>query len=485
MRHLRCAVMILLPFLAACETLPGVAASSVPASPPTDSPMLRAVLARAPADPIGALPERMRIPPVNGTWTAEFIQRLYAVTRAAEANLFMGSKLIYYDLQMPAQLALAGLDGELAQLERDFLSKADGRDEPLSQACRSMEAGCSLAFDYRHELAIIRLARGRRKAAEQLMSEIEGQNLHIRLFSSKQCDSNGLFLCAGQAANRMAWRFQAGQITEAIQAMDDWQRRAGSFADAAIEDVAQNHVALLVGQGRLREAAAVIDGIAARPNFRGIVVAPVLFAAWDGAIVRGAGTDVQIALAAIAHRIPPRYPNAHIIWRHAFADALECRAAHVAVTTGLDRAGAQAAFERQWQLYGGKEDDRFSTGFCLHSLAARVGRADLQPAIREAMRRIRSNRMREIQSRVPEIAGIMERNGMKNVAQSSRAMAAGGAAASADPQAYLLLDDAAFEQTLLAFLEATKSVEDPNLRKKHLAELMRMVMQRVWAATEI
>lgn len=499
MKHYRAvALALLLPLLSACQAAGlGVsgfgrgAAPPDPGPPPTASPMVNAVLARAPAEPIATLPERIATPPVKGTWTAEFVGRLYGVIRATFGRYaFMRSRLMPYDLQLPAQLALAGRDADLAQMEREFLEPADAydrknlrerREQPMAKLCAKLEAGCSLAFDYRHELAIVLLARGNRAGAEQLLTEIDAQNWAARLFGSEQCARSGLFLCGGQAANRTAWRFQTGRIDEAVQAMEDWLRRSGEGDEASINDMAQNETALLIGRGRLREAARAIDTISANPRLTGIVVAPLLFALWDGAIIRGAGTDVQLALAALANRLPARYPRANNYWRHDFARALECRAAHVAITAGLDAAGAVAAFDRHWQAYRNEDEDPFSNGFCFHALAVRVGRPDAQPAIRDTMRQIRAGRMRTIQSRTPEVAQIMARSGMTAVAQSVRAMAAGHAALAADPEAYLLLDEDAFEQTLIVFLEATKGVEDPNLRRHSQAQLMRLVMWRIWA----
>lgn len=502
MKYYRAAALaLLLPLLSACQAtglgvngFGGGAAPPDPGPPPSASPMVNAVLARAPADPIAALPERIATPPVKGTWTAEFVGRLYGVIRATFGpGAAIGPTLIFYDLQLPAQLALAGRDADLAQMERELLEPADAydrknlrerREQPMARLCVKLDAGCSLAFNYRHELAIVLLARGNRAGAEQLLADIDAQNWAGRLFGSEQCARSGLFLCAGQAANRTAWRFQTGRIDEAVQAMEDWLRRSGDMDDATINNMAQNETALLIGRGRLREAARAIDTISANPRLRGIVVAPLLFALWDGAIIRGAGTNVQLALAALANRLPARYPRANNYWRHDFARALECRAAHVAIGAGIDATGTVAAFDRHWQAYRNVDEDPFSTGFCLHALAARVGRADAQPAIRDAMREIRAGRMRTIRSRTPEIAQIMANNGMTAVAQSLRAMASGHPALAADPQGYLLLDERAFEETLIAFLEATKGVEDTNLRRQSQTELMQLVMWRILAGAE-
>lgn len=502
MRKLRSALALalVLPLLAGCEATGGnsphasVHRRADPAPLPPPSAIRRAVLARAPTDPVAALPERIAPPPLRGTWTSEFAARLYQVNRSAEDDIdeFLKPTLPVYSLQMPMQFAMLGLERELAALEQEFVDPPDEsrkeetrkkRELPISSWCEEYDPGCALAYSYRHQLAIIKLARGDRRAAEALVAEIDAMRLPEALQASELCNADGLYMCAVQSAGRIAWLFQTGMIDRALQHSDGWAARQEGAPRALLGEVIESEVALMMGQGRLRDAARTIDGLTAMRRLRMMPVDTWLFAIWDGAIARGAAPGVQFALTALADRLPSRYPNADAAWRQSYERALECRAAHAALSGGIDAPGAAAMFDRLWQEYRSLETDRYSTGLCLHALAPRVGRAGEQPAIRQTMQKRRAALIVAGEKTIRANAAIMGRNGMNEVEQSVRVMAASSAAMQVMP-GYLLLDEQEFERFLIAYLDDTKKVKDLNLRRHDLSILMRLVMWRILAGGE-
>jgi hypothetical protein len=477
--------------LSACQTdrshtgAPNLGVSTPPQ--PVASATLQQVLARAPADPVSAMPSQIVMQPMRGSWTSEVLGRTSDVIDTANEQMagYM-EPLTLQRLELPFILTVSGNDARGQQLTKavfegpkwsNAAQRAAERDQPITEHCAKIEPNCGSAILRRYEWSVVELARGDLARADYAVRDLEPGGWVRSTLTPSRCIAQLLLNCNFVFRARLGYLFQTGQHEEAHQAILDWHAFESDSA-TMINLIVQRHVTLLFLQGRWRDAMRAIDLITADQRLSFIELAPMLFYAWDNAIYRDLPLDIQIAIAGLAADLPGRYPTPGVNFRRWYAAELECRAAHTALLLAGDPAAVAQQFDAMLASYLGDHAEIYNLGGCLHALALKVGRAEMQEPIVRKMKSMRDRNVPEGEQRVINAANQLQQY-LPNAAQASRSMARSISVNKNTPIGLFLVDETIYSDAAVTYLESTKYVEDHSLRANYLIELMDFLLINV------
>jgi hypothetical protein len=460
------------------------------------------LLAEGNGNPIEDVPERVTMPPLAGTWTANIVDRLltmetfsrdhasdelgqiaYKVRRAL--NIEPGS--VNWFAYAPVMRLIGPADRLLDMQTR---SAPDAKlHQRLSELCAPEanaedEATCKSVVESRLPLAVIRWSLGDRVGPREILSEIESSPDIARLLDR----SGGHFwFCVNEKSNhyecglsiQSPWFFhkmQAGDINGAVAVLSDWYKRANApgltdYDDGNRDLIVTFAAEMLLLEGRLRDAARLHIALVANPNFQGEGNIKRMLEMVDQQISAAASDVVPIALLKIIAQTTSDFRNITPQSLDRLAMSIECRAAHIGVYARGDAASI-AEFERLANKYLTLSKDDFQTGYCLARIAALLDRTELGASVRTKIDALRKVGMKEIRELMRNTAAASRRAGGDSW-RRFEAMTPGVVAVRSSPQAPVLLDRAEFVRGVSIWLDGTKKIASPAERGEASVGVMR------------